>query len=104
MTALADPQVSAELYAREKIPLFSRWNHVTAEEIAVRITSTLTYWAATNIVVWLLFATPAIIAVALRLTEVSWMAFFGWPSFKRILNPAILGVSNAGWNQGNQPI
>lgn len=72
LTVLGNAEASARLYAAEKIPLFFRLKLVSLEEIAVRIVSTVIFWGASYLTIWVCFAVPAFLGVALGITEVSW--------------------------------
>lgn len=72
-------EASRSLYTADKIPFFFRLNFVTLEEIAVRIVSTVMFWGASYIAISLFVAPPAILGVALELTDVSWWHPFMGP-------------------------
>lgn len=72
LTSFGNAETSSRLYAAEKIPFFFRLKLVSLEKIAFTIISTLMFWGASYLSVWVCFALPAILGVALGLTEVSW--------------------------------
>lgn len=67
-----DTEASRSLYTADKVPFFSRLKFVTLEEITVRIVTTVIFWGASYITMWLFLAPPQILGVALGLTDVSW--------------------------------
>lgn len=71
ITFFGSAEANSSLYAAEKIPFFFRAKFISLEEIAVRIVSTVFFWGASYLIIWVCFAVPAILGVALGLTEVS---------------------------------
>lgn len=72
LTVFGNAEASAGLYAAKKIPFLFRLKLVSLEEIAIRIVSTVIFWGASYLTILVCFAAPAILGVALGLTEVSW--------------------------------
>lgn len=68
------------LYSLKHIPLFSRWDHVTRDELVVRLAFSMGIWATMYFGLRFLQDVLALIAVMTGLSEVSqWRPAFGSP-------------------------
>ncbi|KAI1636382.1 membrane bound O-acyl transferase family-domain-containing protein [Biscogniauxia mediterranea] len=67
-----------ETFAWNRVPLFSRWTEVSAEEVTTRLLSTFLFWLATYCILQVFYCSVAIIGVSTRLTRVeAWPPLFG---------------------------
>jgi hypothetical protein len=81
LTALGmQPPAPEGIFASEKVPLFNRLNEIDAEELIVRIMSTIFYWTGAFCSISMIWSFAAIVAVGTGLSEpAKWRPLANFP-------------------------
>ena len=75
---LGNPDENPILFSSDRIPFFRRLRNVSASEMSTRILGVLGYWTVQYMVIEVLYSVLAILAIALRITDVDvWPPVFG---------------------------